>query len=399
MARPWRVAYSLDKEGLLEEVNTFAPNRNKLADGGIGDAAHASRASDHNPFIVYQNMGIVRARDFTHDPKGGFDSYVFARSLVRSKDKRISYVISNGEIWNHAQGWHKYYGTNPHDHHAHVSVSETPALFDDKSDWVWEAGMAAMPGDRPVAAQITDPILKRGSKGEAVDRLQAMLGIKIDSQFGPATEKAVKAFQAARNLTADGVVGLYTWRALKAAPTIVPQLPIKAIIPASLFNRVIEFVIDDEGSELNLSPNEPGGASRYGISIDAMSKYLGRKATTDDLLRLTPETAGVIYRAQYWDAIGADKLAAGLNYAAFDFAVNSGVATVDGKGMDDYLNRALTMPTLTEQIDKLCDLRLERMRNNPDWLKYARGWSARVARVRSRAHTLSGVAPIVQLAA
>lgn len=406
MATPWRVAYSLgnnSSEGLLGEINKHAPNRSKSSDGGVGDAAHASRNSDHNPFIIYKKMGIVRARDFTHDPMRGFNSYQFARSVVKSRDKRIKYVISNGEIWTPARGWYTYTGSNPHDHHAHVSVSETPALFDDKSDWVWEAGMVDLPGDRPVLPQITEPVLRKGSpRKEDVRRLQALLGVTVDGDFGPATERAVKAFQAARNLTADGVVGLYTWRALKAAPKLVPvkEDSPKVIIPASTFDRVIEFVLDDEGDELNLSPNEPGGASRYGVSIDALSKFLGRKATVTDLRALTPASAAQVYRAQYWNAIGADKLAPGLNYAAFDMAVNSGVATVDGRGMDDYLNRALAAShTLTGQIDALCDFRLERMRNHVDWNKYKGGWSARVARVRSRAHTLSGVAPAVKIAA
>lgn len=397
----WRVAKSLGNtptEGLLGEINAFAKNRSRSSDGSIGDAAHASRNSDHNPWVKdRKGQPVVTARDFTHDPARGFDSYVFARSLAKSGDKRLKYIISNGQIWNASQGWRRYTGSNPHDHHAHVSVSYLEHLYDDISDWVWEAGMVPMPGDRPVLPQITDPVLRRGSKGSDVARLQALLGVKVDGDFGPATERAVKAFQAARGLGADGVVGLYTWRALKAAPKVVPtaEASPRVIIPASVFDRVIEYVIDDEGDELNLSPNEPGGASKYGVSLDTLSKYLGRKASLSELRNLSPETAKQIYRRLYWDAIGLDKLAPGLNYAAFDFGVNSGVATVDGKGgMDDYLNQALLEPTVTLQIDRLCDLRLERMRANPDWPKYSRGWTARVSRVRARAHALSGVAPM-----
>ena len=389
----WRVAGSL--EALLAEVNQFAPNRSKAADGGIGDAAHASRTSDHNPYIKdSKGIGVVRARDFTHDPARGFDSYSFARSLARSNDPRLRYLISNGEWWKPGwTSWQKYTGSNPHDHHAHVSVDEGPqSVYDSKADWKWEAAMVPMPGDRPIIPQITDPVLKRGMKEAAtnttgpIHKLQKLLGVKADGDFGPATQNAVKAFQSARGLTSDGVVGLYTWRALNAAPSAPAG---KVIIPASIFDRVIEYVIDDEGSELNLSPNEPGGASRYGISIDTMSKYTGRKAVPQDLRNLTPAEAAKIYRKLYWDVIGADKLATGLNYAAFDFAVNSGVATVDQKGMDDYLTKALAENTVDKEIDKLSDLRLERMRANPDWLKYKNGWSARVSRVRSRAHALA----------
>lgn len=57
-------------------------------------------------------------------------------------------------------------------------------------------------------------ILKRGSRGADVLRLQQILGIAADGQFGPATEAAVKAFQASHGLAVDGMVGPLTWRAL-----------------------------------------------------------------------------------------------------------------------------------------------------------------------------------------
>lgn len=380
----WRVASSLER--LLEEVNTVAPKRSKASDGAIGDAAHASRGSDHNPYIKdAQGVGVVRARDFTHDPKGGFDSYVFARSLAKSGDTRIRYIISNGQIWNPSvsRDWRNYTGSNPHDHHAHVSVSELASLYDDRRDWKWEGTPADMAGDRPVQPVPEEdyPLLQRGSKGDAVRTLQTLLDIVADGDFGPATERAVKAFQSGRGLGADGIVGLYTWKALRASSG--PQSA-----PASSFARVMEYVFEDEGG-LTVSADEPGGASFMGVSIDTLGGYLGRKATLTDLKAVSRATASDIYRKLFADPIGFDRLPAGLNYAAFDFAVNSGVATVDQKGLDDYLTRALREPNVAKQIDRLCDLRLERMRAHPQWLKYARGWSARVARVRSRAHAMA----------
>jgi hypothetical protein len=49
--------------------------------------------------------------------------------------------------------------------------------------------------------------LKLGSKGPDVEKLQEALEIKVDGDFGPMTESAVKAFQKAIGLTADGIVG------------------------------------------------------------------------------------------------------------------------------------------------------------------------------------------------
>ena len=64
------------------------------------------------------------------------------------------------------------------------------------------------------------PLIKKGSKGSAVLQLQKILnskGYKLseDSDFGPATEAAVKAFQKANGLNpVDGEVGPITWTAL-----------------------------------------------------------------------------------------------------------------------------------------------------------------------------------------
>jgi len=63
------------------------------------------------------------------------------------------------------------------------------------------------------------PTLRRGSTGSAVSELQQLLTDRgfptaVDGQFGPGTERTVKAFQASRRLTPDGVVGPVTWAAL-----------------------------------------------------------------------------------------------------------------------------------------------------------------------------------------
>jgi lysozyme family protein len=60
-------------------------------------------------------------------------------------------------------------------------------------------------------------VLKRGSHGPHVTKVQHWLGLHADGIFGPATKRAVKRFQRHHGLTADGIVGPATWRALRAA--------------------------------------------------------------------------------------------------------------------------------------------------------------------------------------
>lgn len=64
------------------------------------------------------------------------------------------------------------------------------------------------------------PVLKRGAQGGAVRSLQTLLnakagqGLKVDGDFGPATEIAVRNVQAFFRLSVDGVVGGQTWPTL-----------------------------------------------------------------------------------------------------------------------------------------------------------------------------------------
>jgi hypothetical protein len=132
----WRLAKSL--ETLLNQINTAYPNRSKLSDGTIGDAAHAAVPSDHNP----NAEGVVCALDLTHDPAHGFDAHVTANTLITHRHPNLKYVISNRRIagaWTNWQ-WQVYSGSNPHDKHIHVSVGvgddgRSRQPYDDTTNW------------------------------------------------------------------------------------------------------------------------------------------------------------------------------------------------------------------------------------------------------------------------
>ncbi len=67
------------------------------------------------------------------------------------------------------------------------------------------------------------PLLRQGGEGTQVSALQALLNVKagagltVDGDFGPATEGAVRAWQAGAGLDADGIVGQASWKALLEA--------------------------------------------------------------------------------------------------------------------------------------------------------------------------------------
>lgn len=104
--------------------------------------------------------------------------------------------------------------------------------------WHWEYNPPAsgtpapkpVPGPGPAPGAAARPTLRLGSRGPAVVELQSLLNLwllttpgtsvpflVIDGDFGPNTRKAVIAFQRAKGLQADGVVGPKTWAALDTA--------------------------------------------------------------------------------------------------------------------------------------------------------------------------------------
>ncbi len=106
-------------------------------------------------------------------------------------------------------------------------------------------------------------LLRVGSTGDDVKKLQEKLGVDVIGKFGPKTEAAVKGWQAAHGLTPDGVVGDATWAKMFAQPVV--QFPAVAPQPAvqnttfkldKLKGHVPQFILDQI----------PDTAARFGIT-------------------------------------------------------------------------------------------------------------------------------------
>lgn len=118
---------------LRDEVNSLWPNRSKVSDGWIGDAAHSARKSDHNPDwgAPGRRRGVVRALDIT---VRGIDVDRLLRHTTN--DSRVAYVIYNRRIYTHSRGWYAYNGSNPHTNHVHVSIAHTSTAENDTKTWI-----------------------------------------------------------------------------------------------------------------------------------------------------------------------------------------------------------------------------------------------------------------------
>lgn len=174
-----------------------------------------------------------------------------------------------------------------------------------------------------------------------------------------------------------------------------------------VFDRVIGDVLKNEGGFVN-NPKDPGGATNMGITLNTLSHWQGRRATVKEVRNLHVNTAVRIYRANYWQPIRGDDLPAGLDYAVFDFAINSGPTRAaeylqrvlgvkrDGKIGPVTLAAAKRADTV-QTINRLMDARLsfmKRIRHRKTgallWTTFGRGWSARIRDVRAKALSLAG---------
>jgi len=92
-------------------------------------------------------------------------------------------------------------------------------------------------------------LLKVGSTGADVKKLQEKLNLKSDGSFGPGTEKAVKEWQSSNGLTSDGIVGDGTWSKMfdsKPQPEVIVSSEglslekLKGHVPSNVLSQIPE---------------------------------------------------------------------------------------------------------------------------------------------------------------
>ncbi|MGC1464306.1 MAG: glycosyl hydrolase 108 family protein [Pseudolabrys sp.] len=173
---------------------------------------------------------------------------------------------------------------------------------------------------------------------------------------------------------------------------------------ASSYGAALARVLAHEGGYSN-NPSDPGGPTNFGITIADYRKDVKLGATAADVRAMKVDDAKAIYRARYWDAQRCDDLPAGVDYAVFDYGVNSGIGR-SGR----VLRRMLKLPDNTSVVSDaviaaakqaeakllaaaICDERLRFLRSLKTWPVFGKGWSARVADVKARALQLASGAP------
>jgi lysozyme family protein len=174
------------------------------------------------------------------------------------------------------------------------------------------------------------------------------------------------------------------------------------------FAAALEHVLKHEGGYVN-HPKDPGGATNMGITIHT-ARRLGIDVDGDgdtdivDIKKLTKKDAAKVYRSEYWNKVKGDSLPNGVDYAVFDFAVNSGVSRaskflqhVVGAKPDGRIGQKTLAAVANHDpkfvITQLCNDRLEWLRRLKTFKTFGKGWTRRVNGVLAQAKAMAIDAP------
>lgn len=158
-------------------------------------------------------------------------------------------------------------------------------------------------------------------------------------------------------------------------------------------------VLKHEGGYVN-HPKDPGGRTNLGVTQRAWEEYVDRDVTEAEMRALTPEIVKPFYKTKYWDKIRGDELPSGVDYAAYDLAVNSGVGRaakylqqIAGVPADGIIGpksmEAILSCNPEETVDALCDMRLDFLQRLPTWDTFGKGWGRRVEEVKAKASAMA----------
>jgi lysozyme family protein len=139
---------------------------------------------------------------------------------------------------------------------------------------------------------------------------------------------------------------------------------------SSTIDMMIDDVIRREGGYV-YHPADRGGPTKYGITRASLGRYCGRPATTAEVAALSLDRARQIYRRDYSQAPGIDRLPARIQPFVFDSAVNHGAVRAIGF-VQQVCNQAGFGGPEGLAVDGVCGPKTTRAAHDADWTM--KGW-------------------------
>src|SRR5262249_25058993 len=148
-------------------------------------------------------------------------------------------------------------------------------------------------------------------------------------------------------------------------------------------------------------PRDPGGRTPRGILQREWDGWRrSHPGLPADGWRAPQDQVEAIYRQKDWDALGFGELPSGVDYAVFDYGVNSGIGraakvlqrlvatSADGEVGPDTIAAAARANAAT-LIAAICDERLAFLQGLRTWPTFGKGWGRRVREVRAAARAMA----------
>ena len=163
------------------------------------------------------------------------------------------------------------------------------------------------------------------------------------------------------------------------------------------YPQALKQVLKYEGGYVD-HPKDPGGPTNKGVTQAVYDNWRkSQNLSTQSVRAIADSEVAAIYKNLYWDRISGDNLPSGVDFAVFDFAVNSGVSraaktlqAVVGVTQDGVIGPATIQATKTYVAMTVTNKRLAFLQSLSIWSTFGKGWSARIADVRAQILSLVG---------
>jgi lysozyme family protein len=165
------------------------------------------------------------------------------------------------------------------------------------------------------------------------------------------------------------------------------------------WEQCFALVLKHEGGFVN-HPKDPGGMTNLGVTRTNWELFLDHDVTEADMRALTPEMVKPFYKKNYWDRIRGDELPSGVDYAAYDLAVNSGTGRaakylqrIAGVTEDGVIGaqslKAIQKCDAEDVVDEICNMRMDFLKNLNTFETFGKGWTIRVNDVKAKAISMA----------